>query len=314
MFTFGKQHKSINDILTQSHLIKVNEDRLHQVVNTFPITKMASEMIIPTGLSFEQKLMFVFVWGLSDFCYWPTPKWGDNQFGNHSASLSACYAQALSDGTDILNPAVMSDFSLRRYRQLTRRESPCSLCFCSIRLLFIRHGMRILRQKYQGSVLTFLKTYQYDAEKIVWALSTEFLGLNDTWLWHNKRVDFLHRAQKITAWWNKIYQDETGDVFLHADQINLGADDKTPWALQRLNILTYAPALKNHIEAQKEIQAGSSVEMMLRMAGMHVINKMKKQLSDNSKPSDNVEQVLWMLAQNEFKKEGGPHKTVTWFY
>ncbi len=316
MFLFDETVAQADNVIKNASDIQMDEGRLKSVIDKLNTDDITSEIMVPKQLSLEQKLMFVLIWGVSDFCYWPHPKWGNGKDKTTcpSSVLRDCYIRALSDGTDILNPIIMSDLSLKRYRQLTRFDSPCHLCFSYWRLLFIRQAMKILRQKYRGQVVIFLKTYDFDAQKIIEALSTEFLGLNDRYFWKKNTICFLHRAQKITALWNEIYAEETGRFFLHSHHLNLGADDKTPCALRRLNILKYEPNLDKAIRLGEEIPSGSSWEIQLRSAGIMAIEKIKRALRQKERSADNVEQVLWLLSQTDFKENIPPHKTLTWFY
>ena len=313
MVTFDEILQKSHYIANHSASVRINKNNVLETAEKIikqPI--IFSNITMPNELSFEEQLLFVFIWGLSDFYHW-----NDSGEYNDSEALKACYQSALEHHVNILNISVVEQLNIPKYQKILEQNTACQWCFLPERLQFIQHGIRVLKNKYQGSVFLFLQECSFDAEQITNALSHEFLGLDDSHFYWGIQMHFLYRAQKITFHLDQIYFEQTGAHFKNIDKLVMGSDEKTICALGRLGCLNYIPPLQDNILSGQDIPAGSPWEVQLRSNAVAVIDKIKKIIFDNieeKRSPDNIEQVLWLLAQTDFKEDIPPHKTLTWFY
>ena len=322
---FDEIQKGIQFIVNQSRHVRLNKEKLAETKDT--IVKNFSEnnflnqsdlMLFPNNLTLEERLLFVFVWSLGDFCYWPSEGWSKTFQGQNyqeSKALQACYHEALMRGIDILNPAVLERFSLSDYEQIVGTNTPCGLCFNEWRLHFIQAGIRRLRQKYKGSVLFLLSSCHFDASKMVEVLS-DFVGMNDRYVYQDNQILFLERVQRLVCRLDEVYAKETGTHFVNMDKVITGADDKTAHALHCLGVLSFSDDLKYRVENEIGVADGSESELEIRAVSVEAMRQLRQTVQEkvSLNTQGHLDEVLWMMAQSQGSDGIKRHKTLTWFY
>ncbi len=322
---FDEIQKSIQFVVNRSKAVLFNKEKLDDTKNN--LIKTISEhdffyqptlLNFPKNLTLEERLMFVFIWSLGDFCYWPSDGWSKTFQGQNyyeSQALQACYHEAILQGIDILNPTVLQHFSLSDYEQIVGNDTPCGLCFNEWRLRFIQAGIRRLCQKYNGSVLFLLSACDFDAAKMVEALST-FVGMDDRHMYQDEPVLFLEKVQRMVCRLDEIYATETGVHFVNIDKVITGADDKTACALRHLGVLSFSDDLTHHVENEIGLADGSEREVEIRAVSSHVMRQLRQAVQDKVplNVSGHLDEVLWMMAQSQNDDAIKRHKTLTWFY
>lgn len=322
---FDEIQKGIQFVVNRSRNVHLNKEKLAEIKKKVIKTVSESDFFyqpelldFPKNLTLEERLMFVFIWSLGDFCYWPSGGWSKTFQGQNyqeSKALQACYHEALMQGIDILNPAVIEGFSLDEYEQIVGNDTPCGLCFNEWRLRFIQAGVRRLRQKYNGSVLSFLSSCHFDAEKMVEVLST-FVGMDDRHMYWDEPVLFLEKVQRMVCRLDEIYAIETGVHFVNIDKVITGANDKTACALRQLGVVSFSDDLKKHVTSETGVADGSESEVEIRAVSAHAMRHLRQAVQDKVPFSSagHLDEILWMMAQSQGDDNIKRHKTLTWFY
>ncbi|MGN1063159.1 MAG: queuosine salvage family protein [Alphaproteobacteria bacterium] len=326
MPTFDDIRSSAEYIANHADYVRIRTEKIDSclaALKTAPLCTHWSDTPdgLPTGLTLEEKLMFAFVFIMTNFCYWPAPKWRkkrENACLSGARSLLTCYNEAYRNGINLADWHVISAFSLDDYKKIIKGDTACELCFTAERLIFLKQALDILQKKYSGSVLTFLQAHDLDGEKICRALATEFPGLNDVHIFKGRPVILMKRAILAVSDLNRIYENATKHPFKNMDKICASAGYKLPQILHRCGILTYTPALEQAIRAHKELPPAGVCELEIRGCAIAAVEKIKaaynKLNPQSPKTTANIDNVLWILSQSNQGKEDTHHNTLTWFY
>lgn len=326
MFTFDDIQQGAEYIASHADKVRIKTDKINSFLSVLknvptPIHWTDKADGMPAGLTLEQQLMFAFVFIMTNFCYWPDPKWRKKKNGQclkGADSLLACYNEAYAKGVDLLNPEAINRLTPADYKKLVKGDTACELCLIPERYKFLRQAVRILQKKYNGSVLVFLQQNDFDAEKICNALATEFPGLNDEHEFKGRHIVLMKRAVLAVSDLNHIYEKNTGNCFKNMDKMCASAGYKLPQVLHHAGILEYAPDLEKRVREKTQLPSSCTDELEIRGCAMAAVEKIKtaynKLNPDNPKTTDNIDKVLWILSQTNWADGDPHHNTLTWFY
>ena len=107
----------------------------------------------------------------------------------------------------------------------------------------------------------------------------DFPRFKDEYLYRNKRIGIYKLAQlSVMALQSALNQRSDFSSFNDCDALTLCADYQLPRSLRAMGILEYGPELKTHVDQERLITPGSSLEVELRMAIVFAGDKLKKSL------------------------------------
>jgi hypothetical protein len=148
----------------------------------------------------------------------------------------------------------------------------------------------------------------------------ERLGALSAWhdvaTWRGRPVPFFKRAQIACAdlhlaaegaWWGR---------FEDLARLTAFADNVVPHVLRCEGVLEYAPPLAAHVDAGRELAAGSEEEVEIRALGLHAVEGLVTALAARGRPATamQVDQLLWYRGRAVTFKSRASHRTRTSFY
>ena len=148
----------------------------------------------------------------------------------------------------------------------------------------------------------------------------ERLGALPAWhdvaTWGGRPVPFFKRAQIACADLNLSAEGAWWGRFEDLPRLTAFADNVVPHVLRCEGVLEYAPLLAAHVDAGRELVAGSEEEVEIRALGLHAVEGLVTALAARGRPATamQVDQLLWYRGRAVTFKSRASHRTRTSFY
>ena len=281
---------------------------------------MAGAYGIQENLSLEKDLMFHFIFDLTSFCYWHEPKWQriiNSKAIGGSYSLIACYGDAIKKGIDLLNSDIILKLSLNDYAKILKGNTKAEIPLMKDRLYYLQETLKVIKLKYNNSLLYFIEKHNYDAEKMLNSFVTEFYGFNDIAKYMKKNIYILKRAQLTISDLAYVYMKHTNRSFLNIDKLTACADYKLPQVLRQWKVINFNTELTNIVENKQLIEAFSQQEIEIRANTIIAIDLITEEFNfihKSNYSSMDINNLIWRMSQDKDTLKFGKHRTTTFCY
>lgn len=279
--------------------------------------------IFPEGLTWEQKVEYLFAFITIDFHHWDLDEHG------HLKEFYATYDGEVYRGSEAMTATLKRsvEHKIRFYSwefmtQATRRRLAPLLAGhdehgATMWIPAIEERAKILRQvgfklkaDYEGTFLTILKQsggYAYrDGAGIIDVLTREFPRYQDVYTIDGEEIPIHKLAQLLVAALHCALGQfgELGDYAIKdLDRLDVCADYQLPRALRDLGILVYSPELARKVDSYQLIAAGSREEFEIRYASILAARKLREALSFAT-TAPQIDYFLWQKGRHS---EKSPH-------
>jgi hypothetical protein len=174
---------------------------------------------------------------------------------------------------------------------------------------------RYVQADFGGSFTDLIQAAGASAEGLM-QLLVRMPFFDDVQPYDRIRVPFYKRAQLTAADLSLAFEGQGLGRFDDLQRLTIFADNLVPHVLQVDNILHYPEALIAHIEAGKQIAAGSPEEIEIRACALHAVELLKDALhaSGQKVTSMELDFLLWNRGQQLAYKSIPRHRSRTVFY
>lgn len=216
--------------------------------------------------------------------------WSDDPCTIDGKRGYAGFISALSRHERIWDPMVYGFMSIEGVQELFKTDQGGCLPMYEQRWEIMTTNAKILMEKFDGTARKILELADYDAEKIVQLVVSNFPNFNDSSSYNGQPISFLKRAQILVA---DIYSAVGRVDYIHnIDKLTMFADYRVPQVLLSLNILKYSDDLLKTINARL-LETGEAKEVEIRAASIQAVELLSKKLS---KPAFAIDYALWDYA------------------
>jgi hypothetical protein len=148
------------------------------------------------------------------------------------------------------------------------------------------------------------------------ALLAEMPLYRDVARYGELEVPFYKRAQITVSDLATAFAGAGPGRFEDRERLTIFADNLVPHVLRREGVLVYAPELAAHIDAEREIPAGSAQEVEIRALALHAVERCALRLRERGVPlrAEQLDHWLWHRGQSAAMKATPRHRTRTPFY
>lgn len=269
---------------------------------------------------FESALRFSMLFNATSFCYWQKPKWrlilGDKELGG-AFSLATCYANAINQDDSLLSPENWLSIEHQRYLEMTKVSSGIVIPLSEQRVKAMHAMGELLAKDYHNSVQTFVEKHGKDAEKILQTLATKVYGYDDIHQFQGKSIPFLKRAQLTIADISSLYMKYEGLALENFRQVTACPDYKLPQIMRYYGLISYSDDLADAVDHEKELLSGSTPEVEVRAATVHVVELIKHQMvkeKNKDITSNQISDQIWLISQDQPADIQPHHHTITTYY
>lgn len=312
-------------VVRHSQHVKINQEKIEEIVHLLDSAQEPQiiKHILGTSqkMTFEQKLAFVLLFQSTNFCLWKDP--GFRQALTRRANegglfIAKCYRQAYRAGFDLCDPNMVSNATYTTYQDVLKKGRDDGFVLSKKRFDALKKVMTVLKEKYEGSVQKLIEVAEENAETLLTILVKEFPGFSDVSSFKDRSIPFLKRAARVVADLEHVYCEKTGKTLKNIEKMTAAVGYKVPQLLRHLGVLEYSEELAKTIHKGIHIPSGDSREIEIRGNTVAAVDRIteayNRRHSDKPKTSKNVDEVLWILSQNNWKDIEPHHKTVTWVY
>lgn len=309
---------STKPIVDNSRLVTINPDAIEDIDPRVQ-ERLKEGLDDPTtglGLTgnIETDINLVLIEDFVNFCFWAekgkpkwTVEWPTGTFQDGWYGLVACFRRALEEGTPILDASYLTSLTLKQVENLFHGSNNAEIPLLEKRLDNLCEAGNIINKQYDGSLVHWLTSTDYDAVKIVESLASNFSCFRDVATHNNKPVYFYKRAQ----WAAHALSCIPGITITNLDSLAALADYKLPQILRHFGVLSYAPELASQIDSYTLIPEGSIAEIELRAATIWVVELLRQEISTAN--ALDIDNALWLLSQN-IPTAKPYHRTYTIYY
>jgi hypothetical protein len=325
MTIFDEIRAACRHVAENAALVRIDDAMLAAYARDFPLSEIGKAGLDPATHHLgrgEETLAFILVLDTINFGsgYFPHLKKRPNMSGyftvaaglndwfkrdgapdaRHLASLEpADCAQIFGQDADNHDAAALMTLFARALNDLGA-------------LLLARHG---------GSYARLVESAGNSAADLVTQLRL-MPCFDDVALWHGRQVPILKRAQITAADLALAFEHAGWGRFDDAAEITIFADNLVPHVLRVDGVLTYAPALSQHIDAGLPLTAGSTEEVEIRAVALHAVERLKALLHQAGHPNTTSRQItsvdldylLWNQGQDARYKAVPRHRAKSVFY
>lgn len=235
--------------------------------------------------------------------------------------MVACLLRAHQGGISVLDAYFLKDIDLKTMKYIFYPSIGYPLPMLEQRTRIFNQIGSILLEKYNGSFYNLLQSADFKAfgpQGIVTQLITNFSSFNDGACYQNQYLQFHKRAQLLVMIYHGRALDSKQKLPLIKDINDLGAitDYQIPRALEHLGILEYSSRLKQTIDNQQIIPAGSIAEVEIRAMTVLAIKRLLEKINRLRVENINICHLdfkLWDLTKT-VNMSSPHHLTPTIFY
>ena len=317
---------------------KIN-DLAHELTQINPLKIADWAEILPHGLETRELVEYIMGLICIDFCHWDLKQQGVCDFYSKddsektvrgSAAMTLLAKRAYNKGVKIFDAAWMAKMTVNDLRPhfmgIDKEGNSMQIPWLEERIKVMNEVGRVLLEKWEGSFYNILceaETRAFNRGKgFVELLVRDFPRFKDEYVYRGKKIGIYKLAQlSIMALQSALSHCSDFSPFKDCDALTLCADYQLPRSLRALGILEYGSELKTHVDQEKLISAGSSLEIELRMATVFAGEQLKKAmnqiLAEEGKPlitSQELDYLLWSHGRKLDRNMSKHHLTRTIMY
>jgi len=296
----------IREIVEHARHVRIDPARLEQVAARMPASvasrwhetfRSADEHYRqPLSLALDDRdyLQFVLVAGSQGWLIWQREADGtvvpftvhvDGKRYLGPSALTACHVRAIRRGQNILDPAVLAQFTMADVEAHYRDEvtGKVTLQLLEDRLENFREVGRVLRDEFGGHFLNVLQRaggylYREDGQGLIQLLETRFPKCFGDWpmakLPHVEILNLLdHRAERRFA-----PEIDRLLEFKDVDRLEGGADYYRPWFFLRVGLFAISEEFKSKLCGRELIPAGSELEREYRAMTIQAVRELEQRI------------------------------------
>lgn len=305
--------KEFEYVVKNSKYVSINETQIDKFINNLgEINYKHWSLDLNLDLTEKEWIMLAFIIESMNFCFWQKPKW---KISYHDEIMSGSNALFYSVIKEVEQSKAFLD--IKYLNNITKEE------FSNI-FQSVEGNIFLLDERYYNFKETI--SFIYNNENFydeLFAIKTDlellnyitnnFKSFDDNAVYKNKLIHFNKRATLLTN--DLFYLSNTiRNNVKNVNNLSGCADYGIPRTFRDYNILKYNEELEELIDNEKEILAGSEMEMEIRANMLYVIELIKEKLLQkgiivNSVELDNL--IWWMGKKN---KKSNTHHTITIYY
>ncbi len=313
--------ESTRFVVENSKDVKINREKIIDFCTTFTEEHMTHWWKAAprdlSNLNDEQKLHFLFLFNALSFCYWGEPKWEveyNNQKYDGSWAMITALGRAVDEKKPIFDGQYLAEINKKEFADILRGNTTIPLL--EERWNIAREVGRILLDKFDGQVQKVIKTADFDAQKLLEIIITNFPSFNDSWMYNGREVFFYKRAQLLVGDIYNVFNGKSFGELKNTDQLTACADYKLPLALRKLGIIFYSQKLARLIDTKQPIQKGSEEEIEIRANTIWAVELIKQELKKriHDITATHINDHLWLATQEKFPQDKPYHRTRTTSY
>lgn len=154
------------------------------------------------------------------------------------------------------------------------------------------------------------------ADRLIEILSAAQPFFRDEVPYRGLTVPFYKRGQLLASDLALAFVGEGLGRFRDLDRLTVFADNLVPHVLRIDGLLEYSDPLRDAIERDALIRAGSEEEIEIRACAVHCVELIREALTESGRsvPSRDLDQILWHRGQEASYKRTKRHRTRTVFY
>lgn len=297
-------------VVENAQSVSLSMDGIHKLCQSLEQKNINPDILPGKKISSDR----VFFQNVVNFCFWAEkgkPKWEIEYHGRRVKggwyNLVACFDRSLEEGIPILDPAFLETLTIQDAQSILRSATGTPIPLLEKRMEFLKEAGRVLNQKYDGSIDNLLEEAEFDAIHIAQLLVDDFSSFRDSAMFQGHDVHFFKRAQVCAYDIHALGGFNIKNLHL----LTAFADYKLPQVLRAHGVLKYSPRLSNMIDQEVNIPAGSRDEVEIRSATVWACEILANQLKKSPVYIDNV---LWLMSQDQSYKTQPHHKTRTTSY
>lgn len=307
--------------------VRVNPDRLAEfakwVIEHKDYDQLEASSLHPTSQEFslEELAKFYFVVDTLNFCFWHNGmeyhdlvRFVKDWFVSEPELFTAKGFR--EDGQEYLRKRLRGLFIDER-GQLDER----------VRL--VRETLEVVEGQFGGSYLEVVKRAGFDAVKLMGVLTAHWVGFQDHSVYRGRQVGFYKRGQILVGDLKEalLAYRKSGQVRSEAERAILEAmpeegisrtkeltgfpDYRVPQVLREFGVLEYSKELADLVDAQKDVPAGSEMELEIRGSNIECLVR----LAEATKLAEiQIDWILWQWGEKNLDKIKPHHRTLTIFY
>lgn len=308
-----KIRKTTLELVKKAKYVRINHEKLPKLVNKIKANIDRKKLLNKNQFGLRKNIpQKIFLLDTVNFCFWAgkgEKKWFVNfPSGNLVdgwSALVSCVERAIEENIPILNPDYLASISLKDVKHIFRGQNQAEIPLLEKRMANLREAGKILQNKFNGNINNLLQESNYEADKIIRMVLSNFTSFEDSIIFENKKINFYKRAQ-IFAY----------DLFLLGEKIKrteiltIFADYKLPQILRHFGLLVYDQSLVEKVDNLQVLKQGSREEVEIRAATIWACEILAYELGITPVLVDNV---LWLMAQ-EVNSEIKPYHRVRSIY
>lgn len=233
-------------------------------------------------------------------------------------ACAACCKRAVEAGKPLYDPRYLSELTLADVAWIFAGDELAAepIPLLPDRLAALREVGRVLRERYDGSMVRLLGAASGSAVGVARLLVRHFSSFNDVARYEGREVRFYKRAQIFAADLHGAYAGEPPGALRHVDGLTAFADYKVPQVLRRHGVLEYSPALREAVARKELIPAGDPREIEIRAATVCAVEDVRAhmRLRGLERTASDVDWQLWLLGQEPRPDDAPYHRTRTIYY
>jgi hypothetical protein len=317
---------STKKVLESAQFVKINDSEINKFSRTISYRLLNSSNIESSNIwSYSEiapMLQRSFVIGALNFSFWPDGKnlkWGIHWDGiniSGARALVGSIDRAINMGIPILEVPFLKSLDEKKFFRIFEGTNNSKIPMAKERIYILNEIGFILSEKYDNQFINVVEESNYDAEKLVRLIVTNFPSFDDVTSLNKKLVYFFKRAQLLV--WDAFFYSNNNKLgkIKNVDSLTAFADYKLPQILRNLQMIEYEKSLSKRITNLERLSLGSREEVEIRASTVQSVEKIcdnLKLLNKKVCPAS-IDLYLWELSHSPEYQKFPHHRTRTIFY
>jgi len=282
--------KSLEPVLQNAKLVKINKDKIIEVANWMAYEEFAKpdgSMLFDFGNDPDVLMDFTMVVNTMNFAFTDFTtgvKFETDYLGKRwcdSEAMLACIHRAINSGTPLFSGEYLANLTAAQFNAIF--SGTIEMPMVAERVAIFNEVGRVLVEKYGGSYHNFVRSCSsrlYDnGNGLLERLVKEFPRFNDVSDYHGNEVQIFKLAQ-LGIWGMHLALSPRGHWSLEdASELTAFADYIVPVGLRVMGIFEYAPELEQQINSLQEVKRDSDAEIELRASSIYCIAVLTEEIN-----------------------------------
>ncbi len=291
-------------VVEHARCVQINHDAIARAADA-----LAQKQVDPPAWNYDwhfhngtpRTVNYLFLLDTLNFCFWGKPKWRIDYRGQSLDgywALAASLKRAIEKRDEIADAKFLARISPQDLADILHGEGELSLF--AERWRNVRELGVVLENLWEGEAARLVECAGQNAGRLAQIIAENFASFNDIAVYDYHEVRFFKRAQILVADLWGSFKGQAWGEFDNIDVLTAFADYKLPQILRAWNILEYAPALAEQVDAQIELGAGRPAEIEIRAAMIWAVEFLREQLAQRGRilQSTQVDWILWDASQS----------------